>query len=777
MFNSHVLIKTLLLVFIFLCPSVFAHSQIYKDKSQPIDKRVDDLMKRMTLEEKVAQMCQYVGPQHIRKTQSLFKGVKKVEKNDDAYGFYPNLSINDLYRMVEEGKVGSFLHVVTAEEANELQKLALKSRLQIPLLIGIDAVHGNALLNGATVYPSPISQAASFDTLLVEKLNRETALEMRATGSQWTFAPNVDVARDARWGRTGETYGEDPYLVTRMGVAATKGFQKDNCLGNDVVLACAKHLIAGSQPANGTNDSPMDVSEYTLREIFLPPYKALIQECNVFTLMAAHNEINGVPCHASRWMMTDIMRNEYGFKGFIVSDWMDIERLHDLHFIAPTLKDAYFQTINAGMDMHMHGPGFMSGVIELVKEGRLSETQIDRACAAILEAKFRMGLFEEPLVDLKKAKRVLFNEEHKKTARKAAEESIVLLKNEDLLPLDFSNYNRILVTGPNANNHTVMGDWALQQPENHIETILEGVRKVAGDERVTFFDYGDDIKQKSPEKVVKAAQIAKESDLAIVVVGENPLRYQKSKTCGENIDRMEIDLLGSQNELVQKIHATGVPTIVVLVGGRPLSVNWIAENVEALIQAWEPGAFAGSALADILCGKVNPSAKLPMTMPRSSGQTLMVYNHKPSQYFHKYSDGPSSPLYPFGYGLSYTKYVYGDVQLSTHESLPDEPFTASIEVKNTGEREGTEIVQLYIRDVYSSVTRPVKELKDFARVTLKPGETKVVNFRITPDKLAFYNQSMTYGVEAGTFEIMIGSSSQDEDLKRATINILESKAL
>ena len=730
-----------------------AQQPIYKEPGQPVERRVTDLMGRMTLEEKVAQMCQYVGPGHIRETQKRFKG-QKIAKGDDANGFYPNLSVNQLLELTEKGLVGSFLHVVTAKESNDLQKLAMKSRLQIPLLIGIDAIHGNALVSGATVYPTPIGQAASFHPELVERISREAALEVRATGAHWTFTPNIDVARDARWGRVGETFGEDPYLVTRMGVATIKGFQGKDCQGTEVALACAKHLIAGSEPSNGTNAAPMDVSERTLREVYLPPYKAAIEEANVFTLMAAHNELNGIPCHADRWMMTDIMRGEYGFNGFIVSDWMDVDRIHDLHHAAPTLKDAFYETIDAGLDMRMHGPDFLEKVVELVKEGKLSEAQIDRACSKILEAKFRLGLFENPFVSLEKTAQTLSNKEHLQSALEMAEESIVL------------------VTGPNANNHTILGDWTLQQPDANVVTILDGIREIAGSAKVNYYNYGDDVRQNSMDKVNEAAAIAKKSDLAIVVVGENPLRYQKSKTCGENIDRMGLDLLGTQNQLVQKIHETGVPTIVVLVGGRPLSVNWIAQNVQALVQAWEPGSLGGRALANILAGKVNPSAKLPISIPRHSGQIQMIYNHKPSQYFHKYIDGPSTPLYPFGFGLSYTRFAYSSLKLSHTRISDKDSFTASIELTNVGDREGTEVVQLYIRDIYSSATRPVKELKDFARVTLKPGEKKTVTFTVTPDKLAYWNRNMQYGVEKGEFEIMIGSSSQDKDLKKVKMEVL-----
>lgn len=770
---NHISLKVLAATFAMsMAVTAFAKTDkpLYKDPKQPVEKRVADLMQRMTLEEKVAQMCQYVGPGHIRQTQAKFKN-GKISNNDDAHGFYKDLSVNDLLQMTEEGKVGSFLHVTSGEETNELQKLAMKSRLQIPLIIGIDAIHGDALCSGTTVYPTPIGQAASFDVDMVEKASRQTALEVRANGAHWTFTPNIDVARDARWGRVGETYGEDTYLVSQMGVATVKGFQGNDMTGLDKVAACGKHLIAGSEPSNGTNAAPMDVSERTLREVYLPPYKAVVEN-GVFTLMAAHNELNGIPCHADKNMMTNIMRKEYGFNGFIVSDWMDVERIYDLHHAAPSLEEAFRLTVDAGLDMHMHGPKFMEGVIKLVKEGKLSEEQVNRGCRAILEAKFRLGLFENPFIDLKKSEKVIYNKEHVATALDAAEKSIVLLKNEDLLPLDFSKYKNILVTGPNANNHTILGDWTLKQPDDKVVTILEGLQAEVGKDKITYYNYGDDVRQNSPEKVKAAAELAKKSDLAIVVVGENPLRYQKSKTCGENIDRMSLDLLGTQEMLVKEIHKTGVPTIVVLVGGRPLSVNWIAENVQALIQAWEPGSVGGTALANILSGKVNPSAKLPISMPRHAGQIQMIYNHKPSQYFHKYIDGPSTPLYSFGYGLSYTTFDITAPVLSKATISDKENVKVSVKVSNTGKVEGTEVVQLYIRDVYSSATRPIKELKDFARVSLKPGESKTVEFIVTPDKLAYFDKAMKYGVEKGTFEVMVGSSSRDKDLKKVSFEVI-----
>jgi len=726
-------------------------SMAYKDPNQPIEVRIKDLMERMTLEEKVGQMCQYVGPDHIRQNQQSM-----ISKGDDAHGFYPNLSINELLQLTEKGLVGSFLHVFTVKECNELQNLAMKSRLQIPLLIGIDAIHGNGMVSGTTIYPSPISIASSFDTAMVEKISRQTAEEIRARGSQWAFTPNVDVARDPRWGRIGETFGEDPFLVSRMGVASIKGLQSGN------VIACAKHLIAGGEPFNGTNASAMDVSDRQLREIFLPPFRAAVN-AGVATVMAAHNEINGVPCHENKILLQDILRKEYGFKGFVVSDWMDIERMHAVHGTDSTMALAYVQSIMSGVDMHMHGPGFMEAIVAAVKNGTLPMSRVDEACAGILRAKFKLGLFENPFGD--ENSKDVFSDEHKASALKAAEESIVLLKNNGILPLDANKTKKIFITGPNADSQAILGDWALLQPDQNVTTILEGMRDAVGNSKITYFDYGIDVRQNDMGKVKKAVSMAKKADLAIVVVGENPLRYLDSQTCGENRDRMSISLLGVQEELVEMIKATGVPTVVVLVGGRPLGITWIDKNVDAIVNAWEPGSFGGKAVAEVLTGAVNPSGKLPVTVPRNSGQVHMIYNHKPSQFIHPFIDGDYSSLYEFGYGLSYSSFSFSDPQLSKSTISDNESVTVSVKVSNDSDVEGTETVQLYVRDEYSSATRPVKELKDFARVPLGPRESKVVNFTLTPDRLAYYDRDMHYGVEKGSFKIMVGGSSRDSDLK------------
>ncbi|MEG1585603.1 MAG: glycoside hydrolase family 3 N-terminal domain-containing protein [Bacteroidales bacterium] len=742
----------------------------YKNSTLPIDIRLDDLLERMTLEEKVGQMCQYVGIEHIKNTEIKYKG--KVGSNDDANATYRTLSIEGLQKLTSDGLVGSYLHVVSSQEANYLQSLAQKSRLQIPLLIGIDAIHGNGLNSGATIYPTSIGQASSFDQELVKEASRQTALEIRAMGAHWAFTPNIEVARDPRWGRIGETFGEDPYLISRMGVATVKGLQSDNLNGPDNVLACGKHLVAGGDPVNGLNAAPMELSEHTLRDIYLPPYKALIEEANVFTMMAAHNELNGIPCHANKWLMTDILRKDFKFDGFFVSDWMDMERIYSSHQYAPTMKDAYFESVDAGMDMHMHGPGFREKIIELINEKRLDESRITFACRKILEAKMRLGLFENPYVDSKPKKQSELFRQHKATALELAEKSIVLLKNDQLLPLDFTKYNKILITGPNANSDAILGDWTFPQPKENVVTIYEGLQSVIPASKLTFLDMGDDVRIDDKSMLKQAADLASRSDLAIVVVGENPLRYDKRKTMGENVDRQTLNLHGMQEELILNLCAGGTPVVVILVGGRPLTIEPVHQKANAILQAWEPGMMGGYAIANILSGKVNPSGKLPVTIPRQTGQIQMIYNHKPSHYFQKYKDGESTPLYPFGYGLSYTTFEYSNIQLQKNTITPDESVMISVDLTNTGQLIGEEVIQLYIRDLYSAPTRPVKELKDFRKISLNPGERKTVSFLITPDKLAYHNKKMEQVVEKGVFEIMIGGSSDDKDLKKVKLEVL-----
>ena len=742
---------------------------IYLDPSKSIEVRVADLMSRMTLEDKVYQMNQFVGLEHMKKGNP-----EDDKENNDAQGFYKTLSINDVTKMCEEGKIGSFLHVLTAKEANYLQELALKSPLKIPVLIGIDAIHGNALVSGTTVYPSPIGLASTWNDDFLYSIGKQTAKEMRATGSHWTFTPNIDVLRDPRWGRVGETFGEDPFMVGNMGAAMIRGFQQDDFTGTQKVIACAKHMIGGGESINGLNAAPADISVRTLKEVHLPPYKKAIN-AGVYSIMAAHNEINGVPSHMSKWLMTDLLRNQWNFKGFYVSDWLDIERIYTLHHTAKDMKEASFLSVNAGMDMHMHGPKFTDAIIASVKEGKLSINRVNDACGKILTAKFRLGLFENRFVDLEKKKELLFTEEHKATALESARKGIVLLKNNGILPLQkTASKKKIFVTGPNANNQSILGDWHAVQPDENVTTIYEGI-KTLGEAKgyaVNFFNSGENIRNIQVAKIKEAAKKARNADYAIVVVGDNSMRYKwKNKTAGENMARAGLNLFGKQLDLVKAIRETGTPVIIVLVNGKPISEPWLQDNIPAIVEAWEPGNLGGQAVAEVLFGEVNPSGKLPLTIARSVGQLRMIYNHKPSAYFHKYADESKTPLYPFGFGLSYTNYTYGKPTLSNGSLSGNEKITVSVEVSNTGEFDGEEIVQLYIRDNVSSATRPVKELKEYQRVVLNTGETKTVEFTLDAGSLAFYDINMEYCVEPGEFTIMTGSSSARKDLKITTLTV------
>jgi beta-glucosidase len=744
----------------------------YLNSHLSVDKRIDDLMSRMTLYEKACQMNQFVGLEHMKKAEKDLS--PEDMKKSDVQGFYKGVFTEDVKQMIINGQIGSFLHVITAEEANYLQELAYKSELKIPLLIGIDAIHGNALYEGATVYPSPIAIASTWNETNSYNVGIQTAFEMRSTGSHWAFTPNIDVMRDPRWGRVGETFGEDPYLVTQMGLAMINGLQQDDFTGLYKVIACAKHLIAGSEPINGLNLSPMDISERTLNEIYLPPYKSAV-DAGVFSIMAAHNEVNGTPSHSNKKLMSDLIRNQWGFDGFYVSDWLDIERLETLHRVARNFKEAIYLAVDAGIDMHMHGPNFPELVVKLVNEGKLSEERINYACSKILEAKFKLGLFEKRYVDIDNISQKIFNQSHTDTALKLAREGIVLLKNNDVLPLKNpqNTKNKILVTGPNANNQSILGDWHSPQPDENVYTIFEGIEKI-GTEMGYIVDYHDsneNIKKISNNDIDKTIEIANQYDTVIVVVGDNSMRYRwNQKTAGENTARAELNLVGKQLDLVMKLKETENNIIVVYVNGRPISEPWISENINAIIEAWEPGSFGGLAVAEIIFGKISPSGKLPLTIARSVGQLKMFYNHKHSMYFRDYTIQTNRPLYSFGFGLSYTKFQISKPKLNSSK-FKKGILSVSVDVKNIGKIPGDEIVQLYISDKYSSITRPVKELKGFKRVSLKPGESKVILFDLDRFAFAYYDSEMKYIVEEGEFNIFVGNSSRDEDLKNTSFSI------
>ena len=740
---------------------------IYLDSSFSDIERVEDLLSRMTIEEKVAQMCQYVGLNYLKSENE--SSLTQEILNSDSKASYKGFLKKDIAQMVVDGKIGSFLHVLQAKESNLLQELALKSRLKIPLIIGIDAIHGNGMVKGTTVYPSPISISASFTDTLSYKVGIQTAKEVRAAGSHWAFTPNIDVLRDPRWGRVGETFGEDPLLVSNMGVSMIKGLQETN-----KVIACAKHFIAGSEPINGLNSSPMDISERNLREIYLKPFKKAV-EAGVYSIMTAHNELNGVPCHMNKYLMKDILRDEFEFKGFIVSDWMDIERIHTLHKTAENIKEASFLSVDAGMDMHMHGPYFLEYIVELVNENRISEERIDESARKILLAKFKLGLFEDPFIDLAEVDENIFTKEHQNTSLEIARKSIVLLQNnQGILPLKKLKKTRILVTGPNANNHSILGDWTKPQPKENVITVFEGIKSIASKKgfQVDFHDSNSDILNITASDISSTVEVAQDYDYVFVVVGDNSLRHlKKKKTAGENMARANINLAGNQLNLVKSLNKLNNELIVIYVNGKPIAEPWIAENVNSIIEAWEPGSLGGQAVGEIVFGDVNPSGKLPLTFPRSVGQLQMIYNHKPSQYFHDYAEEKITPLYPFGHGLSYSDFNYSKLEVNKSKSEKS-IINVSFFLTNNSEFYGEEIVQLYFRDSYSSVTRPVKELLKYKRVGLNAKESKTINFSIPIEDLAFYDLNMDLCVEKGNFEFMVGGSSENKSLIKGSLELV-----
>ena len=770
--------RYLLFIFFTSFSLIAQNNPLYLDSNADIDDRLSDLMARLTLEEKVGQMCQYVGLEYLKKQNRNKKAAGDVSKlNKDAFAMY-GLSESEIIQEIIDGKIGSFLHVLDPEEVNYLQDFTLQSRLKIPLIIGIDAIHGNAMVRGTTVYPSPISIAATFTNDFAYDVAKQSAREMRATGSQWTFMPNVDVARDPRWGRVGETFGEDPFMVGEMGEAMIMGFQGEDFSQPNNVIACAKHMIAGSEPLNGLNISPMDVSERSLYEIHLPPYKKAI-DAGVYSIMAAHNELNGIPSHMHKGLMTDLLRNEWGFDGFYVSDWYDIKRIWSYHKVARNYKEASLFSVEAGMDMNMHGPEFYDFIVALVKENKLSIDRVNEACSKILYAKFQLGLFENRLVDHSKIDKNVFIKSHLDKAEEIADNSITLLKNNNSLPINNSNAKQILVTGPNAHNHTTLGDWHFEQPEENVVTIFEGIQQVGENynHKVDYYDSGIKIRNIQDSKIKATAEMSTNYDHVFVVVGDNSLRYSweggKSfqKTAGENKARSFLGLPGKQLDLVKSIYEKNKNLTVVYVSGKPISEPWIEDNIKSIIHAWEPGSMGGKSMGKIVFGEINPSGKMPMTTARSVGQLTMVYNHKPTNYIHKYAFEKTKPLYRFGFGLSYTTFSISKPTLSTSKWDGTGKVLVEVDVKNTGEREGMETVQLYIRDLFSSVTRPVLELKGYKKVNVAPGETKRVSFSLALDDFAFYDREMKYKAEEGDFNILVGNAANLAKLKKTTIQL------
>lgn len=762
----------------------------YKNADLPVRQRVDDLISRMSLEEKAAQMvCVWQ-----KKSETLVDAAGDFDLEKARASFREGHGLGQVGRPSDAGSIptepwrGKNARG-QAELTNAIQRFFIEeSRLGIPVLFHEECLHGQAAVDG-TSFPQPIGLAATFDPALVEALYAMTAEEARVRGTHQALTPVVDVARDPRWGRVEETFGEDPYLVARMGVAAVRGFQGDASFRDGKhVIATLKHFAAHGQPEAGMNCAPANVSERELRDVFLYPFREALREAGAISVMASYNEIDGIPSHANRWLLRDVLRQEWGFEGFVVSDYYAIWELHDRpdthgHHVAADKKEAATLAVRAGVNIELPEPDCYLHLVELVRDGTIDEAELDALVAPMLRWKFEMGLFDDPYVDPEVAERVVGSEANRALARQGAREAITLLKNEgELLPLDPRAIRSVAVVGPNAYRSLLGGYSGVPKVD---VTVLEGIRARlgAGVEvrhaegcRITVGGSWseDEVVPSDPEEdrrlIAEAVEVAKEADVIVLAIGGNEQTSREAWSRAHMGDRTSLDLVGRQNELVDAMLATGKPVVVLLFNGRPLAITHFNERVPAIFECWYLGQETGHAVADVLFGDYNPGGKLPITIPRSVGHLPAFYNHKPSAR-RGYLFDDVSPLYAFGYGLSYTRFAIENVRLEEERIGREGRTRVLVEVTNTGSRAGSEVVQLYIRDRVSAVTRPVKELKGFERVTLEPGATKTVAFELTPESLGYHGIDKTFVVEPGEFEIMVGSSSRDEDLSRVILHV------
>lgn len=744
----------------------------YLDSSQAIDKRVEDLLSRMTLEEKIGQMnmpCVY-EPALGKDIPSKMDGCKKITEGTYVDDIGPG---GGFFVLANNALVGMDSHQ-QAEFINMLQKIALeKTRLKIPLLITEEGTHG-LMASGATIFPEGLGIGSTWNMDIVEKIYSASAKEARATGAHQLYTLVIEPNRDPRLGRNEEGYSEDPYLCGEIAKAIVPGAQGDDISADDKVVAGLCHYPGQSEPVGGMSRGAMEISERKLREIFLPPWVEGIKKAGALGVMATYPTIDGVNTHASRKLLTEILREELGFEGLVLSEGGGISTAV-WERIVETQKEAGELAIKAGVDVGISfEPGYMDKMIENVKEGKVSIELIDRSVRRILKLKFQLGLFENPFVNPNRAKEIVRCEDHQTLAFEAACEGIVLLKNENnLLPLN-KNIKSIAVIGPNADNErNQLGDYIARTVTQDIVTVLDGIKsKVSSKVKVEYVK-GCNVLSTDFNEIKKAQKAAKRADVAIVVVGENERRAMNSGknvgTNGEGLDVADLDLTGLQQNLIKAVYETGTPTIVILINGRPLSIRWTAEHIPAIIEAWLPGEKGGDAVADILFGDCNPSGKLAITVPRHVGQMPFYYNYMPSRdnkiKTKGYVNMNPEPLYEFGYGLSYTEFEYSNLRINPVEIGTGGDINVTVDVENVGKREGKEVVQLYINDIISSISTPVIEMKGFEKIALKPGEKKTVEFKLTPDDLSFLNEYLEPLVEPGTFEVMVGSSCKDIRLK------------
>ncbi len=727
---------------------------------------VDALMKKMTLTEKLGQL-------------------NLPGAGDISTGQAGN---SDIAKKITEGKVGGLFNIKSVAKIKEVQKVAIeKSRLKIPLLFGMDVIHGYE-----TVFPIPLGLSCTWDMDLIRQSARIAATEASADGINWTFSPMVDIARDARWGRIAEGNGEDPFLGSAIARAMVTGYQGNDLSKNNTIMSCVKHYAMYGAAEAGRDYNTTDMSHQRMYNDYLPPYKAAV-EAGVGSVMASFNEVDGVPATANKWLLTDVLRKQWGFKGFVVTDYTGINEM-EVHGIGD-LQTVSARALMAGVDMDMVGETLLDYSPKSLKEGKVSMAQIDAACRRILEAKYKLGLFDDPYryCDENRAKTEIFTNANRATARSIAAQSFVLLKNQNhLLPLQKTG--TIALVGPLANSKENMpGTWSVAANFSKATSVLAGLQETVGNQVKILYAKGSNLDADSafeeragmfgkglardnrPESdiIAEAVNIANQADVVVAVLGES------SEMSGESSSRTNIEIPATQQNLLKALLKTGKPVVLVLFTGRPLVLKWENEQVPAILNVWFGGSEAGYAVSDVLFGAVNPSGKLTTTFPQNVGQVPMYYAHKNTgrklddgKWFEKfrsnYLDVSNDPVYPFGYGLSYTSFEYSDVKLSSSALKGNQTLTASVQVTNTGKLAGKETVQLYIRDIVGSVTRPVKELKGFQKIGLKPGERKTVSFAITPELLKFYNYDLQYDWESGDFDIMIGTISVD--LKKAKLN-------
>lgn len=723
-----------------------------------MDRFIDQLMKKMTLEEKIGQL-------NLPVTGEITTGQAKS---------------SDVAKRIRNGEVGGLFNLKGVERIREVQRQAVEeSRLGIPLLFGMDVIHGYE-----TIFPIPLGLSCTWDMKAIEESARIAAVEASADGISWTFSPMVDVSRDPRWGRVSEGNGEDPFLGAAIARAMIRGYQGKDMSRNDEIMACVKHFALYGASEAGRDYNTVDMSRQRMFNEYMLPYQAAV-EAGVGSVMASFNEVDGVPATGSKWLMTDVLRKQWGFDGFVVTDYTGINEMID-HGMGDQQTVAAL-ALNAGVDMDMVSDAFSGTLKKSVEEGKVSAAAIDAACRRILEAKYKLGLFDDPYkyCDVNRPKKQIFTKEHRAIARKTASESFVLLKNEGVLPL--SKKGTIAVVGPLANTRSNMpGTWSVAAVLDNAPSLVEGLREVVGDrakvvtakgsnligdadyeKRATMF--GRELHRDNRtdrELLDEALKVAAGADVIVAALGES------SEMSGESSSRTNLEMPDVQRALLQKLLKTGKPVVLVLFTGRPLVLTWEEEHVPAILNVWFGGSEAAYAISDVLFGDVNPSGKLTATFPQNVGQIPLFYNHKNTgrplqegRWFEKfrsnYLDVSNEPLYPFGYGLSYTTFAYSDIHLSSTEMTADGELTATVTVTNTGSRDGAEVVQLYIRDLVGSVTRPVKELKGFEKIFLKAGESRKVSFSITPELLKFYNYDLQFVCEPGDFDVMIGGNSRD----------------